>query len=169
MLSTLSCLGTRWFPPSDHFEIHDDGPESEHQGASVCGVFLFFCHFPIRCSGSGVILFVPSSLLFILSRVPTHRKYPTMCYPLRSNCGRLPIRCAYFILECIVHTQNFGVAMETCLSSIRFSSNNQHLLTHTLSFRNIWVSQNPVGGRVSIIGAWTICRKNAANPFGKLY
>ena len=28
------------------------------QGASVCDVFLFFCHFPMRCSGSGVILIV---------------------------------------------------------------------------------------------------------------
>ena len=39
-----------------------------------------------------------SSLLFILTRVPTHKKYRILCYPLRSNSGWLPIRCAYFIL-----------------------------------------------------------------------
>ena len=33
--------------------------------ASVCGVFFFFCHFPIRCSEPGVVLIVsiPSSRL----------------------------------------------------------------------------------------------------------
>ena len=45
---------------------------------------------------------LPSSLLFILTRVPTHKKYRLLCYPLRSNSGWLPIRCAYFILEVIV-------------------------------------------------------------------
>ena len=42
--------------------------------------------------------YLPSSLLFILTRVPTHKKYRILCYPLRSNSGWLPIRCAYFIL-----------------------------------------------------------------------
>ena len=65
----------------------------------MCDVFLFFCHFPIRCSGSGVILIVSiPSLLFILFILPTHKKYRLLCYPLRSNSGWLPIRCAYFIL-----------------------------------------------------------------------
>ena len=32
-----------------------------------------------------------SSLLFILTRVPTHKKYRILCYPLRSNSGWLPI------------------------------------------------------------------------------
>ena len=31
---------------------------ADPQGASVCNVFLFFCQFPIRCSGSGVIQIV---------------------------------------------------------------------------------------------------------------
>ena len=35
---------------------------------------------------------------FILPRVPTRKKYRLLCYPLRSNSGWLPIRCAYFIL-----------------------------------------------------------------------
>ena len=44
--------------------------------------------------------YLPSSLLFILTRVPTHKKYRILCYALRSNTcsGWLPIRCAYFIL-----------------------------------------------------------------------
>ena len=92
-------FGTRWFLPSDHFEIHGDGPESEL--TSRRDVFLFFCHFPMRCSGSGVVLIVSiPSLLFILTRVPTRKKYRLLCYPLRSNSGWLPIRCAYFILLC---------------------------------------------------------------------
>ena len=40
-----------------------------------------------------------SSLLFILTGVPTHKKYRILCYPLRSNSGWLPIMCAYFILD----------------------------------------------------------------------
>ena len=39
-----------------------------------------------------------SSSLFILTRVPTRKKYRLLCYNLRSNSGWLPIRCAYFIL-----------------------------------------------------------------------
>ena len=42
--------------------------------------------------------YLSSSSLFILTRVPTHKKYRILCYPLRSNGGWLPIRCAYFIL-----------------------------------------------------------------------
>ena len=45
--------------------------------------------------------YLPSSLLFILTRVPTHKKYRILCYPLRSYSGWLPIRCAYFILGSI--------------------------------------------------------------------
>ena len=43
-------------------------------GASVCEVFMCFCHVPIRCPGSGVVLDCidswssPSSLLFLLTR-----------------------------------------------------------------------------------------------------
>ena len=60
VLSTLSCLR--------HSMVSSVGPLwytrrrpwvwANPQGASVCNVFLFFCHFPIRCSGSGVILIV---------------------------------------------------------------------------------------------------------------
>ena len=71
---------------------------------AVCDVFLFFYHFPIRCSRSGVVLIVSiPSLLFILTRVWTHKKYCLLCYPLRSNSGCLPFRCAYFILNSIKH------------------------------------------------------------------
>ena len=45
--------------------------------------------------------YLPFSLLFILTRVPTHKKYRILCYPLRSYSGWLPIRCAYFILNLI--------------------------------------------------------------------
>ena len=39
--------------------MHGDGPESELTlMALLCVTFFFFCHFPIRCSGSGVILIV---------------------------------------------------------------------------------------------------------------
>ena len=97
----IRAFGTRWFPSSDHFEIQGDGPDSELKALrTVCDVFLFFCHFPIRCSGSGVVPIVSiPSLLFILTRVPTHKKYRLLCYHLRSNSGWLPIRCAYFILS----------------------------------------------------------------------
>ena len=37
------------------------------------------------------------------------------------------------------------------LSSIRFSSKNYELLIYTLSFKNIWVLQNPVRGRVPLL------------------
>ena len=58
-----------------------------------------------------------SSLLFILTRVPTHKKYRILCYPLRSNSGWLPIRCAYFILvynlnSCMSCFQNYLLLAE---------------------------------------------------------
>ena len=30
--------------------------KGEPLGSLVCDVFLYFCHFPIRCSGSGLVL-----------------------------------------------------------------------------------------------------------------
>ena len=64
-------------------------------------VLLSLSHkvFWVRC-GTNCIdsSHLPSSLLFILTRVPTHKKYCLLRYPLRSNSGWLPIRCAYFIL-----------------------------------------------------------------------
>ena len=66
--------------------------------------FLVLRDFPIRCPGSGVVLdwidswSLPSFLLFLLTRIPTHKKYRILCYPLKTNSGWLPIRCAYFIL-----------------------------------------------------------------------
>ena len=48
-------FGTRWFPPSDHFEMHGDGPESELTLKALLYV-TFSCSFVT--SGSGVILIV---------------------------------------------------------------------------------------------------------------
>ena len=51
----------------------------------------------------GVVLIVSISDICLLPylnthTIPTHKKYCILCYPLRSNSGWLPIRCAYFIL-----------------------------------------------------------------------
>ena len=55
--------------------------------------------FWVRCDTNCIVSWhVRSSLLFILTRVPTHKKYRILCYHLRSNSDWLPIRCAYFIL-----------------------------------------------------------------------
>ena len=56
------CLAALWSPAGKSWPL----------GASVCDVFLCFCHFPIRCPGSGVVglldcndsWFLLSSLLF---------------------------------------------------------------------------------------------------------
>ena len=64
-------------------------------------VLLSLSHkvFWVRCGTNCIDSWhLPSSLLYILKRVPTHKKYRLLCYPLRSNSGWLPIRCAYFIL-----------------------------------------------------------------------
>ena len=64
-------------------------------------VLLSLSHkvFWVRCGTNCIDSWhLPSSLLFILTRVPTHKKYRLLCYALRSNSGWLPIRCAYFIL-----------------------------------------------------------------------
>ena len=59
----------------------------------------------IRCSVPGVVLIVSIpgicllSYFFLLTQVPTHKKYSILSYPLRSNSGWLPIRCAYFIFS----------------------------------------------------------------------
>ena len=72
---------------------------AEPQGASVFNVFLSHKVFWVRCDTNCIDSWhLRSSLLFILTRVPTHKKYRILCYPLRSNSGWLPIRCAYFIL-----------------------------------------------------------------------
>ena len=56
--------------------------------------------FCARCGTNCIdFWYLPSSLLFILTRVPTHKKNRILCYPLRSNSGWLPIRYAYFILN----------------------------------------------------------------------
>ena len=106
----LSCsppfraFGARWFPPSDHFAIHGDGPESELTSRYfVCDVFLFFCHFPIRCSGSGVglILSIPDICLLPYFYTHTSTDLQEIPYTMLSSqikIGWLPIRCAYFIL-----------------------------------------------------------------------
>ena len=48
---------------------------ADPQGASVCDVFLFFCHFPIRCSGSGVILIVSIPDICVLPYFLYSHKY----------------------------------------------------------------------------------------------
>ena len=47
-----------------------------------------------------LIVSIPDICLLpsLLTRVPTHKKYCIPCYPLRTNSGWLPNRCAYFIL-----------------------------------------------------------------------
>ena len=62
-----------------------------------------FCHFSyLFCARCGTNCinswYLPSSLIFILTWVPTHKKYHILCYPLGSNSGWLPVRSAYFIL-----------------------------------------------------------------------
>ena len=69
--------------------------------------------------------YLPSSLLF--TRVSTHKKYRILCYPLRSNSGWLPIRCAYFILTHLVVTElpmicyNLSTALKVMFCSIVLS------------------------------------------------
>ena len=65
--------------------------------------FVTYKVFWVRCDTNCIdSLHLRSSLLFfLLTRVPTHKKYRILCYPLRSNSGWLPIRCAYFILFCL--------------------------------------------------------------------
>ena len=64
-------------------------------------VFLPLSH-NVSCVRCGTWLYrflnLPSSFLFLLTRVSSHKKYHILCYPLRTNSGWLPIRCAYFIL-----------------------------------------------------------------------
>ena len=81
------------------------GPESELSSRRFCMwrflvlLSLFHKVFWVRCGTNCIDSWhLPSSLLFILTQVPTHKKYRILCYPLRSNSGWLPIRCAYFIL-----------------------------------------------------------------------
>ena len=65
-------------------------------------VLLSLSHkmFWVRCDTNCIDSWhLRSSSLFILTRVPTRKKYRLLCYPLRSNSGWLPIRCAYFILQ----------------------------------------------------------------------
>ena len=50
---------------------------------------------------------LPSFLLFLLTWVSTLKKYCKLCYPLRTNSGWLPIRCACFILSLHVFTWSF--------------------------------------------------------------
>ena len=48
MFGMLSCLfiAALWSPTG----------KGLHLGSLVCVVFLYFCHFPIWCPGSGVVL-----------------------------------------------------------------------------------------------------------------
>ena len=55
----------------------------------------------IRCSVPGVVLIVSIPDICLLPYfVYSHEYRRILCYPLRSNSGWLPIRCAYFILFC---------------------------------------------------------------------
>ena len=40
------------FVPKVYLWLGKDKPH----GSRVCDVFLYFCHFPIRCPGSGMVL-----------------------------------------------------------------------------------------------------------------
>ena len=100
VLSTLSCLRHSVVSSVGPFGIYGDGPES---GLTLTAL-LYLTFFPNKvfwvmwdtnCIDSWHLR---SSSLFILTRVPTRKKYRILCYPLRSNSGWLPIRCAYFIL-----------------------------------------------------------------------
>ena len=93
-----------WFPPSDHFEIPGDCPESELSSRRFCMwrflvlLSLFHNVFGVRCGTNCIDSWhLPSTLLFILTQVPTHKKYRILYYHRRSNSGWLPIRCTYFI------------------------------------------------------------------------
>ena len=132
---SLSCFPpflafcTGWFPPTDHFEIHCDSLESELTSRRFCFwrflVLLTLSHkvFWVRCGTYFIDSWhLPSSLHFILTRVPTHKKYRILCYHLRSNSCWLPIRCAYFIL---VHTRadgrehpNFTIGLENLVFAV---------------------------------------------------
>ena len=68
--------------------------------------FLCICHVPIRCPGSGVVLdcidcwSLPSSLLFfLLTQVPTRKKYRILCYSLQIVVGcPLGVPISYYCL-----------------------------------------------------------------------
>ena len=93
MVSSLGPLG-----------IHGDDPESGLPSRRFCMwrfLLLSLSHkvFWVRCDTNCIDSWhLRSSSLFILTRVQTRKKYRILCYPLRSNSGWLPIRCAYFIL-----------------------------------------------------------------------
>ena len=55
----------------------------------------------------------PLSIPSLITRVPTHKKYRILCYPLRSNSGWLPIRCAYVILRVHRYKKNALAYFET--------------------------------------------------------
>ena len=84
--------------------------------------------------GVALIVSIPDLCLlpyfFILTRVPTHKKYRLLCYPLRSNSGWLPIRCAYFIL--ILYEK--PVYLHWSYIFLRFPKTN---ITYQLLFSNI--------------------------------
>ena len=92
MLSTLSCLRHSLVSSVRPFGILGDGPKS---GASVCDVF-FFCHFPIRCSGSGVILIVS---------IPDICVHPHFLYSPEYRLTRNTVYCAISRLGMSVTTQ----------------------------------------------------------------
>ena len=79
------------------FGIHGDGPESglNPQGASICEVF-FFCHFPIRFSGSGVILIVSIPDICVL---------PHFLYSHEDRLARNTVNCAILSDQIVVQVR----------------------------------------------------------------
>ena len=79
------------------FGIHGDGPESglNPQGASICEVF-FFCHFPIRFSGSGVILIVS---------IPDICVRPHFLYSHEYRLARNTVNCAILSDQIVVQVR----------------------------------------------------------------
>ena len=65
---------------------------ADPQGASVCDVF-FFCHFPIRCSGSGVILIVSIPDICVL---------PYFLYSHKYRLARYTVYCAILSDQIVV-------------------------------------------------------------------
>ena len=121
MLSTLSCL---WHSMVSSVGKHGDGPESELTLKALQYVtflvLLSLSHKVFRCETNCIDSWhLRSSILFIITRVPTHKKYRILCYPLRSISGWLPIRCAYFILTymCSWHPVNYQLLCLTCKRS----------------------------------------------------
>ena len=55
-------------------------------GASVCVIFMCFCHFPIRCPGSGVVL---DFIIYLQRKTPDTTPSPTQKYKILYHYTRV--------------------------------------------------------------------------------